>query len=300
MRKTLIGALSVLAFAVPATAQEVALTFDDLPAHAPLPPGETRIGVIGRLVAALADAGAVPAMGFVNASRLEEEPADRAVLEIWRDAGHQLGNHGWAHANLDEIGAEAFEAELVRNEPVLEAMADGSDWRWFRYPFLAEGRDPAVRRAGREVLREHGYKVASVTMDFSDWAYNNTYERCRKTGDAAAVARMETLFLAGADEALAASRALSDRLYGRDIPYVLLMHAGAFDARMMPRLLELYQARGVTFVSLEAAMSDPFYETDREAADTAAPLTLENEARAAGIAVPERADVLNELAALCT
>ena len=136
-------------------------------------------------------------------------------------------------------------------------------------------------------------------MDFSDWAYNNTYERCRKTGDAAAVARMETLFLAGADEALAASRALSERLYGRDIPYVLLLHAGAFDAWMMPRLLDLYKARGVAFVSLETAMADPFYETDRQAANTSAPLTLENQARAAGIAMPERADVLSELAGLC-
>jgi hypothetical protein len=31
---------------------------------------------------------------------------------------------------------------------------------------------------------------------------------------------------------------MSEQLYNRDIPYVLLMHIGAFDARMLPRLLK--------------------------------------------------------------
>lgn len=291
-------ALAVLMAAGPVVAQDVALTFDDLPAHSALPPGETRLGVVARLVAALADAGA-PAMGFVNASGLEARPEERAALEVWRAAGHPLGNHGWSHANLDAIGAEAFATELVRNEPVLESLAGDTDWRWFRYPFLAEGQSPEVRSAARAALRERGYKVASVTMDFSDWAFNEPWARCRSQGDAAGMARLETLFLTSAEEALTASRTQSRALYGRDIPYVLLMHVGALDAHMMPRLLAMYQARGVRLVTLEAAMADPFYEADRTTADDSAPLSLETAAAAAGLPRPERADVQTELADLC-
>lgn len=298
-RALLAGALAVLALARPAVAQDIALTFDDLPAHSALPPGETRLGVVARLVAALADAGAPPSMGFVNASGLETRPEERAVLEVWRAAGHPLGNHGWSHANLDAVGAEAFATELARNEPVLEALASDTDWRWFRYPFLAEGQTPALRHAARATLRARGYKVASVTMDFSDWAFNEPWARCRSNGDAAGLARLETLFLASAAEALSASRALSHALYGRDIPYVLLLHAGAMDAHMMPRLLALYQARGVRLVTLEAAMADPVYAADRASADSPVPLSLETAAAAAGLPRPPRTNVQTELAGLC-
>ena len=39
------------------------------------------------------------------------------------------------------------------------------------------------------------------------------------------------------------------------------MHIGAFDARMLPRLLELHRARGVRLVTLPEAERDPFYRT---------------------------------------
>ncbi|MBX9615402.1 MAG: polysaccharide deacetylase family protein [Caulobacteraceae bacterium] len=299
IRGVVLAALAVLALAPPAGAQDLALTFDDLPAHSALPPGETRLGVIARLVAAMADAGVPPSMGFINASGLETRPEDRAVLKVWRAAGHPLGNHGWSHANLDAIGAEAFATELVGNEPLLETLAGDTDWRWFRYPFLAEGLDPAVRQAARATLRERGYKVASVTMDFSDWAFNEPWARCKSRGDAAGMARLEALFLASAAEAFDASRALSQRLYGRDIPYVVLMHVGALDAHMMPRLLALFQARGARFVTLDEAMADPFYEADLKVTASSAPLTLENAAVAAGLAVPRRTEVRTGLADLC-
>jgi hypothetical protein len=43
------------------------------------------------------------------------------------------------------------------------------------------------------------------------------------------------------------------------IPYVLLMHVGAFDARMLPRLIDLYRSKGFTFITLKEAENDPFY-----------------------------------------
>ena len=58
------------------------------------------------------------------------------------------------------------------------------------------------------------------------------------------------------------TRAMSKALYGRDIPYVLLMHVGALDARMLPRLLKLYRDKGFTFISLQDAEKDPFYKND--------------------------------------
>ena len=299
-------ALAALAFtgasqaATPTKPVQIALTFDDLPAHAPLPPGVTRIEVAGRLLAAFHDAGTGPVWGFVNGVQEEREPDSVGVLSLWRAAGNPLGNHTWSHMNLNDNPVEAWEADLTRNEPLLERQMAGQDWRWLRYPFLAEGEHtPGKHAQVRKLLKAKGYRIASVTMSFGDYAWNEPYARCMAKGDAAAMAGMEASYLKAAQDALDFSRAMSAKLYGRDIPYVLLMHAGAFDARMAPRLLKLYRDNGVTFVSLEKAERDPFYAADFKTEATDAPTTLENAMKAKGLPIPPIDLPFAELDKLC-
>lgn len=287
-------ALAAALLAAPAAAQEVAITFDDLPAHSTLPPGETRVGVAARTIATLADAGAPPIYGFVNGVQIEREPASAPVLRLWRAAGNPLGNHTWSHLRLEDVGA--FEDDAARNEDLLAGFT--GDWRWFRYPFLDEGKGED-RAEARRFLAARGYKVASVTMSFDDYAWNEPYARCATRGDTAAIARLEASYLAAADASLTYSRNLSQRVVGRDIPYVLLMHIGAFDARMLPRLLDLYRQRGVRLVTLEAAMADPFYKADLASAATPAPTTLEDAARAKRLPLPAKGWDPGALAAVC-
>jgi len=268
---------------------KMALTFDDLPAHSALPPGVSRMDVAGRLLAAFHDAGTGPVYGFVNGVQEEKEPDSVGVLSLWRAAGHPLANHTWSHMNLNTNGLADWEADLVRNEPLLERHMAGQDWRWVRYPYLSEGETPEKHAAARKVLKAHGYRIASVTMSFGDYAWNEPYARCMAKGDTAAVAVLETSYLKAAKDALDFERALSAKLYGRDIPYVLLMHAGAFDARMMPRLLKLYQDDGVTFVSLQEAERDKFYAADFHTEATTVPTTLEEAAKAKGVTPPPQA-----------
>lgn len=264
----------------------IAFTFDDMPAHSALPPGETRVAIADRIITALKAANA-PAMGFVNGVQTEREPDSVPVLAKWRAAGFPLGNHGWSHANLDQLSDDQFVSELKRNEPILQSLMGGQDWHWFRYPFLSEGgSDPARRARIRSLLGANGYKVAPVTMNFDDWAYNDTYARCVAKGDTRAIAQMESAWLAGAEANLLRYRAMSKALYGRDVPYVLLMHLGAFDARMMPRLLDLYRRHGVRFVSLEEAMRDPIYKAEVDPALPPEPQGLEGVLGARNLPVP--------------
>lgn len=82
-------------------------------------------------------------------------------------------------------------------------------------------------------------------------------------------------YLAEAKFELAASR----QVYGRAIPFVLLMHIGAFDARMLPRLLDEYKDETFSFVSLDAAEQDAFHATDLRPADPPGPANLQAAAR---------------------
>lgn len=65
-------------------------------------------------------------MGF-NGKRLEEDPST-AVLKAWRAARQPLENHTWAHLDLNKETAEQFEAEVLRNEPLLESLMGTADW----------------------------------------------------------------------------------------------------------------------------------------------------------------------------
>lgn len=129
----------VLSWSAPlARAQALAVTFDDLPSHSSLPKGTTRLEIAQKVIRALKDAGVPPTYGFVNGKRFEDEEAGvQGVLEAWRTAGNPLGNHTWSHMDLNKNTLDAWEADLLKDEPVLQKYSKpGDDWHWLRFPFL--------------------------------------------------------------------------------------------------------------------------------------------------------------------
>lgn len=267
----------------------LALTFDDMPAHGSLPPGETRLDIARRIIAALRADRVPGAHGFINGGFGEGDPQSPAVLKAWRQAGFPVGNHTWSHLNLETATAPEFLAQVDKNEPLLRRLAGRTDWRWFRYPFLSEGSDPAKRDAVRAGLKQRAYRVAAVTMDFGDYAWNEAYARCKAKGDSVAIAGLERSFLDAARVDALRARAMSRGALGRDIPYVLLLHLGGFDARVMPRLLALYRELGFRFAPLAKAQADPFYDAANNLSLPGPSSRLDAAASAAGVPVPPRA-----------
>jgi peptidoglycan/xylan/chitin deacetylase (PgdA/CDA1 family) len=240
----------------------VALTFDDLPAHGDLPAGTTRADVISSILATLKSRNAPPTHGFVNAKSLEGSPANAEALALWRAAGHPLGNHTFSHMDLNASSAEAFEQDVVANEAVLRSGATQDDWHWFRFPYLREGDTAAKHDAVSLFLKDHGYRVAQVTLNFDDWAYNDPYARCVARGDVQSIEWLKKTYLARAADALTAGQEAAQRMFGRDINHVMLLHVGAFQVVMLPRLMELLEERAFTLVTLAEAQSDPVYASN--------------------------------------
>lgn len=287
--------LSASALAEP----QVALTFDDLPAHGVLPAGMTRLQIAEAAIAALKAGGIPPTYGLVNASLIDAEPAAASVLTAWRQSGNLLGNHTFSHPGLSKVGVAAFEADTIKNETILAKEAGASDWHWFRYPFLDEGKDVAERSEIRRFLAQRGYKIAAVTVGLNDWDYPAPYARCLAKHDNAAIAALEAMYLKRAEEGLTYSRALSAAAYGRDIAYVQLLHIGAFQVRMLPKLIALYKAKGVRFISLEEAEKDPFYRGYIAPAEPVQPRNLEEVAAAKQPLPPPPDDRSADLDAIC-
>jgi peptidoglycan/xylan/chitin deacetylase (PgdA/CDA1 family) len=291
--------LALMTCGVKAQRPQVAFTFDDLPAHGPLPPGETRPEVVKSILATLKAEHMPPVYGFVNAFRLTGYPYQVEILNDWHKAGEPLGSHTYSHLSLDVVSAERFEQDIAGNEAVLTKVDPNGDWHWFRYPFLDEGDTLAKRREVRTYLKQHGYKVAEVTMDFEDYLWNEPYARCMAKHDTDSVAYLETSYLATANEFIGVFQELSKQLYGRDIPYVLLMHVGAFDARMLPRLIALFRAKGFEFVTLQQAQSDPVYSFDPDIGHPGGGTLEELVAQIKGVNFPDNEEPEKKLDAMC-
>ena len=259
-------ALLSLFCVVPSASQQVAFTFDDLPSHGDLPPGETRLQVAESILRTLHEQHMPPIYGLINAEGLDKNPDELAVLKAWSAAGNSLGSHTYSHPSINDLTADQFDADIARNEPVLSKLMTGQDWHWFRYPFLLEGDTLEKRHAVRAYLQQNGYQIAQVSLDFGDYLWNAPYARCMAKNDDQAIKALRASYLATADQYITVFRDLTHTLYGRDISYVLLLHIGAFDAKMLPDLIDLFRRRGFTFTTLPEAMKDPVYRDDPDMA----------------------------------
>lgn len=285
---------------IPGSAREVALTFDDLPVHGPLPVGMTRLEIASSVIRSLQAAHAPPSYGFVNAKSLEQEPSSVAVLEAWRAAQFPLGNHTFSHMDLSTNSAEGFEQDLIADESILKKYMGSEDWHWLRFPFLDEGDGLAKHRALQAFLEEHGYRVAEVTLSFGDYAYSVPYARCLAKSDQQGLAQLKQSYLDAAAQSLEQGRALSVELFGRDIKHVMLLHIGSIEAVMLPQLLELLKQRGFTLVTLAQAESDPAYSMHPDPPDHWNGTFLEQMMRARHLAMPkDSTDWLSKLDAVC-
>lgn len=249
----------------------VALTFDDLPAAGTLPADETRAEIAGKLTDELRDSHMAGTYGFVNAKKLEDNPDAQKALHIWVDAGMNIGSHTWSHPALTSVQAfkplpvEEYIADIARNEPALQEYGQLRDWKWFRYPFLQEGDTVEKRRAVRTWLHAHGYRIAEVSLDFEDYAWNDAYARCTNKKDTAAIDWLRRSYLETAAEYIRLGREEQLIAFGHEIPNVMLLHATAFTTLMLPDLLELLRSQGFSFESVAQVENDPAYSLDPDA-----------------------------------
>ena len=224
-------------------AQKLAITFDDLPRNGELPPGVTQAETAKNVLEILKKRHVPPVYGFINARKLEGNADGAEALKLWA-AAEPVGNHTYAHMDLEQNTAEAFERESEEDEPVLELLESKDTWHWLRYPYLHEGDTVEKRRAVRTYLKAHGYRIAQVTLDWEDYLWNFAYARCLAKNDTKSMEWLRSSYLSTASAFLDLGREQAKLIYGREINYVLLMHLGAYSSTILPDALDLLKKKG--------------------------------------------------------
>ena len=235
----------------PVQGQKIALSFDDAPlGDSPVMTGVKRTELLIKNL----KAAAVPAVAFLCvSSRLTETGRQR--LRDYAEAGHILGNHTHSHARIHRIGVEAAIKDIEKAHELLRELPGFE--RWFRFPFLDEGRDRPTRDALRDALEERNYFNAYVTVDNYDFALERLFRdavRDKKPMDRDAMKRM---YLDHLWNSIQFYDHMAQKALGRSPIHVLLLHENDLAALYIGDLVTMLRAKGWEIVSPREAYRDP-------------------------------------------
>jgi peptidoglycan-N-acetylglucosamine deacetylase len=245
--------------------RRIAITIDDLPAAAANSMNAATITAMTKQLLATLREQNIPVVGFVNERKLYfhwDEVNERvAALNMWLDAGFELGNHTYGHTSLNNAGLKEFEDSVIQGENVTRLLLAQHKMklRYFRHPYLDTGRDLQTRREAEAFLTERGYRIAPVTLDAWDWMFATIYEDAKKRGDTALQQEVVKSYLSYTTEVFSYFEKLSRDLLGYEPSQILLMHANQLEAEHIGEVLDLIRKRGYRFVTLEAALGDSAY-----------------------------------------
>jgi peptidoglycan-N-acetylglucosamine deacetylase len=245
--------------------RRIAITIDDLPAASANSVNAATITAMTKQLLATLREQKIPAVGFVNERKLYfqwDEVNERiAALNMWLDAGFELGNHTYDHTSLNRAGLKEFEDSVIQGESVTRLLLAQHNMklRYFRHPYLDTGRDLQTRRQAEAFLVERGYRIAPVTLDAWDWMFATVYEDAKKRGETALQQEVVKSYFSYTSEVFAYFEKLSRDLMGYEPDQILLLHANQLEAEHIGELLELIRKRGYRFVTLEKALGDSAY-----------------------------------------
>lgn len=240
--------------------RQVAITIDDLPRGGDS--SERSLEAVREMTRKLLlplHAQQIPFAGFVNEGRNVDFGPDgmREILELWLDAGADLGNHTYSHPNINNVSLAEYTADIIKGEPILKTVlaARGSNLEYFRHPFLRTGPTLEIKSGMQSFLDAHGYTVVPVTLDNADYLLAALYTRPAYRG------RIREEYVPYMESIVTFFEKRSVEIMGREIPQILLIHANQLNADLMPQLLSMFRKRGYRFVSVDEAMKDDAYQS---------------------------------------
>lgn len=238
-----------------AAGQSLSLTFDDGldPARQP----NARLWNDG-IIAGLKDSG-ITAMVFPSLSRIGGE-AGMDLIRAWARAGHPVGNHTSGHRSLSspKLTLDEFIADVVEADAALRKIPGFVPM--LRFPFLKEGDSIAKRDGIRKWMKANGYRPAQVSIDASDWYFDQLFVAFTNSGRPGKAAQVQQAYIAHLLDRAAYYDGLARKVLGRSPRHVLLLHVSAINAASVAAIAAAFRARGWEFESPASAFGDPLYE----------------------------------------
>jgi peptidoglycan/xylan/chitin deacetylase (PgdA/CDA1 family) len=260
-RALLTGATALIALSKPATAAidaapQLAVTIDDfdlsntrfaagLSRHANIMIALNRFNIKGA--------------GFPTGKNVDNRTG-KAALEVWSKHGHMIGNHTYTHAYYTGDDPTATMRDIQRAEKVCRKYRSYA--KWFRFPYLAEGKTPEARDAMRALLKRNGYRNGHVTIDTSDWYIDHRMLKRLTDDHSADLDPYRRYYVDHLLDRATYYDGLARQLLGRSPPHTILLHHNLACSLFLGEALKAFRDKGWRLVDATTAFADPLYASE--------------------------------------
>jgi peptidoglycan/xylan/chitin deacetylase (PgdA/CDA1 family) len=187
--------------------------------------------------------------------------AGTRILRKWTNGEFDLGNHTYSHPDVNQLSVAQIEDEIMRGEtsfvPLMRGVSKKTEF--FRFPMNHTGDTKQKHEQVAAFLSQRGYRLATCTIDNSDYVFNSAYVRMLAKHDPSGQ-RLRLEYLSYTSAEIDYYAGLSKKIFGYEPPEVMLLHDNRLNADMIEQLLALFEKKQYKFVSLDRAQSDPAYQ----------------------------------------
>jgi peptidoglycan/xylan/chitin deacetylase (PgdA/CDA1 family) len=238
--------------AIPAAAQEIAITIDDAPrSDGQLMTGERRTRT---LITSLKNAGVDDVLIFVTTSHINDQ-WDKLRLRRYTDAGFHLANHSHTHLSADRVDVDTYLKDFDIADGILRTYDNFLPL--YRYTFLHEGNTADKRDRIRDHLQTRGYRNGYVTVDNYEWYMDALLQRALKEGRTVDYDKLRDVYVEVMWGAIRFYDNIARESIGRSPRHVLLVHENDITALFIGDLVRYLRSKGWKIISPRHAYDDP-------------------------------------------
>jgi peptidoglycan/xylan/chitin deacetylase (PgdA/CDA1 family) len=238
-----------------ASGKEIALTFDDAPVRSSLH-FDSRARTEA-LVRKLNELKIPPVMIFANPCKIRDTKALIDQLRLYRDRGDFIGNHTCNHLRFDSVGFDAFSKDAAAADKILAPLYVGQ--KFFRFPYLYEGKNAALRDKMRGWLAKNEYRNAAISVDNEDVIVAEKLNQAKALDHKVDYAKVRDLYVKHIVSSAEFFDALAVKQIGYSPKHVLLLHEIDTSVLYIDALVNALRAKGWKIIGIDEAYKDPLY-----------------------------------------
>jgi peptidoglycan/xylan/chitin deacetylase (PgdA/CDA1 family) len=187
-----------------------------------------------------------------------------SILKMWLDSDLELGNHTFSHTDINKVTFDEFKQDFLKGAIVTKKLAEEREikYEYFRHPYLRSGQTEERMLELREFVKQQNYKVAPVTIDNSEWIFAYAYNLAYKENNSELMSKLGNDYIKYMIEKIKYYEDQSQKLFGRNIKQVLLIHANLLNAEYLGELLLAIKKYGYDFITLDETLKDDVYQSN--------------------------------------
>lgn len=196
---------------------------------------------------------------YANGGSLDN-PGGKKVLESWNNAGHIIANHTYSHLNYNnpENSFEKYKQDIIRCDSLINGYTGFR--KYFRAPYLKYGDTKAKRDSLNEFLKQTGYKNGYVTIDASDWCYNQRLIKFMKENPGKSIEPYKKAYITHLLDYAKFYDDLAMKVLHRKVKHSILLHHNLTSALFLGDLIKAFQDEGWQTINASDALTDDVYK----------------------------------------